>query len=179
MKQQKPGVDLLLAADWESNVEGSALPYRELPVLTGIGGLELAEQVANSTKSDRDQPSGASPATAPLQSTSPATGSKVDAGAADVTPASSSGVGEDRTETSARRVLPGDATGHAAASHGVPAVGSAGSSPSQGVAGELAVEDIPHDTALSFEHRLLLWSVFAAAFAAVCVAIGSLWLNTH
>jgi len=196
VKQQNPGVDLLLAADWESNVQGTAMPYRELPVLTGIGGLELAQQVAHATTSEARSngtdaaaaSTGAPLAHAPRLSTA----SKVAAGAAAArasaaTQPGAPGVPAAAGTSAGRALLAGAAGSPAGQTHtpqGPPKVAPAGNAARQGrtaegVANEGLADEVSHETALSFEHRLLLWSVLAAVFAGVSVAIGSLWLNTH
>jgi hypothetical protein len=43
IKDQNPGVDLLLAANWEDEVQGSALVERDLPEVAGIGSLGLID----------------------------------------------------------------------------------------------------------------------------------------
>ena len=43
VKQENPGVDMLMAVDWAGQVVGSAMPDLVLPELTGVGALELAE----------------------------------------------------------------------------------------------------------------------------------------
>ena len=41
VKEQNPGVDMLMSVAWDTQVRGTALPDRELPALTGIGGLQI------------------------------------------------------------------------------------------------------------------------------------------
>jgi hypothetical protein len=43
VKQENPGVDMLIAHDWAGQVVGTAMPDLVLPELTGIGALEVAE----------------------------------------------------------------------------------------------------------------------------------------
>jgi hypothetical protein len=60
VKQQNPGVDLLMAVDWASQVIGSAMKEPELPQLTGIGfvdaGLIDASSTSNSAEEVDKQP---------------------------------------------------------------------------------------------------------------------------
>jgi hypothetical protein len=42
IKNENPGVDLLIAMNWDAHIGGSAMPEVVLPELTGIGALELA-----------------------------------------------------------------------------------------------------------------------------------------
>ena len=41
VKAQNPGMDLLLAVNWDANISGSAMADQVLPELTGVGGLEI------------------------------------------------------------------------------------------------------------------------------------------
>lgn len=41
VKQENPGVDLLLAMNWEDQILGSAMPDKPMPVLTGVGIFEV------------------------------------------------------------------------------------------------------------------------------------------
>jgi hypothetical protein len=41
VKQENPGVDLLLAMNWEDQILGSAMPDKPMPVLTGVGVFEV------------------------------------------------------------------------------------------------------------------------------------------
>ena len=45
VKRQNPGIDLLLAMNWDAKIGGSAMPDIVLPELTGVGGLEGAVSV--------------------------------------------------------------------------------------------------------------------------------------
>jgi hypothetical protein len=49
VKQDNPGLDMLMAVDWAEKVQGTAMPPVVLPELTGIGGLDLAQSVPAST----------------------------------------------------------------------------------------------------------------------------------
>lgn len=41
VKQENPGVDMLMAVNWNAHIKGSAMPEIVLPELTGIGALEM------------------------------------------------------------------------------------------------------------------------------------------
>ena len=49
VKEDNPGIDMLLAVNWSDRIKGSAMPEVILPELTGIGSLELAAQSSGST----------------------------------------------------------------------------------------------------------------------------------
>ena len=53
VKQENPGIDTLMAFNWEASITGSAMPDVELPPLTGIG--DLLAQTTN-TGSDSSDP---------------------------------------------------------------------------------------------------------------------------
>ncbi len=44
VKQENPGIDILMAVDWANQVIGTAMPEIALPELTGVGALALADQ---------------------------------------------------------------------------------------------------------------------------------------
>jgi hypothetical protein len=46
VKDENPGVDIVMAVDWAHQVHGTAMPPIVLPELTGIGGLDVATQLA-------------------------------------------------------------------------------------------------------------------------------------
>lgn len=46
VKQENPGVDMLMAVDWANRVVGTAMPEIVLPELTGIGALDAAEDAS-------------------------------------------------------------------------------------------------------------------------------------
>jgi hypothetical protein len=85
VKQDNPGLDMLMAVNWSEQVQGTAMPPVVLPELTGLGALDMAQTRATS----RSRSNGASPATV---SANPAAGSNgplsdVPATTVEVTPA--------------------------------------------------------------------------------------------
>ncbi|MCA9198570.1 MAG: hypothetical protein KDA87_13575 [Planctomycetales bacterium] len=49
VKQQNPGVDVLMSVDWQSQIVGSAMVEKPLPELTGIGLFEIDKLASQST----------------------------------------------------------------------------------------------------------------------------------
>jgi hypothetical protein len=54
IKEQNPGMDMLMAVNWDEGVMGSAFPDVSLPELTGIGGLEIVD-LTTSTESNKKE----------------------------------------------------------------------------------------------------------------------------
>jgi hypothetical protein len=52
VKEENPGLDMLMAVDWAHRVQGTAMPDVVLPELTGIGALDLAAKVADSSAAE-------------------------------------------------------------------------------------------------------------------------------
>ncbi len=67
IKQENPGVDMLLAVNWDAQIEGSAIPELVLPELTGIGE-PLADRaaVAEGVETAADAVAMATPESAPV-----------------------------------------------------------------------------------------------------------------
>jgi hypothetical protein len=70
IKQENPGVDMLLAVNWDAQIEGSAIPELVLPELTGIGEpfadrAALAEGVETAAEVATDAGATAAPESAP------------------------------------------------------------------------------------------------------------------
>jgi hypothetical protein len=55
IKQENPGVDLLLAFDWQSKIVGSAMKQPELPELSGIGILDVNDAVNEALDAENRQ----------------------------------------------------------------------------------------------------------------------------
>ena len=49
VKNENPGVDLLMAVNWSDKIGGSAMPEFVLPELTGIGALDVSSSRSNVT----------------------------------------------------------------------------------------------------------------------------------
>jgi hypothetical protein len=64
IKQQNPGIDLLMAVNWDKQIVGSAMRDPELPELTGIGFLDVGANAPGS------EPVEVSPDSSPVESAS-------------------------------------------------------------------------------------------------------------
>lgn len=107
VKEQNPGIDMLLAVDWDHQVVGSAMPELVLPELTGVGALDVAETAPAETEdvAARVASSAASSAVVPAVPTSDASDVPAGAGAAAAAAVTPSGEVEVPTGFEAKLLL--------------------------------------------------------------------------
>jgi hypothetical protein len=86
VKEDNPGVDMLMAVNWDEHVQGTAMPEVVLPELTGIGALDLAARGAQDAPAD-PRPPAAADSKSPGQSAEATSG---ETSAPDAPPASTS-----------------------------------------------------------------------------------------
>ena len=72
IKQENPGVDLLMAVDWDGQVVGTAMPDLVLPELTGVGALEVAEAVTPTPDDPADPSASVDPSAPPAETSADA-----------------------------------------------------------------------------------------------------------
>ncbi len=71
VKQENPGIDLLLAMNWEDQILGSAMPDKPMPVLTGVGVFEIdAEEPVSTEEAVTEQQEAIAPPSEPVEATS-------------------------------------------------------------------------------------------------------------
>ncbi len=119
VKALNPGRDMLLAVDWEAQIRGTALPQRELPQLTGIGGLEVIDLATLERPAD-ETTGGDAPETVPEQpSAEEATGAAADATpASETVPASTAATADTSPAPQTAAVVPGSAAADSPRSFG-------------------------------------------------------------
>lgn len=149
VKALNPGRDLMLAVDWEAGVRGTALPQRELPQLTGIGGLEVIDVAT------LERPAAAG-AHASQTTSEPASAEH------DVAPAGDLSAANARPDSE-----PASSSADAATT----------TSPAPQTAAVVPAT-APADSPRSFGTTLLFWLLGGIAVAGAAVAAGSLWMRS-
>lgn len=157
IKEQNPGMDMVMAVNWDEHIMGSAFPDINLPELTGVGGLEIVdlEPLESADTDDQTQESTTSDtANADIQLAQAATQDDI--------PASHvlAAVETADAESPVREEVPAESTA-AVESQESPEPIAASAEATSG-----------------FSTRLLVWTLGGAALAAVVILCGSYWMRS-
>ncbi len=167
VKQENPGVDMLMAVAWDANIQGSAMPDLVLPELTGIGGLEMASFPSAKTPPASAPPDSAvqaSPDGSAAPEGSP-TGAATGPVREEADTAASSARGPAQTARDASRATPTGSEPHSATNASV-----------EVDLDEDIADGVPRESG-GFERQLLYGVVGGIALAVVLLTVGTFWLQ--
>jgi hypothetical protein len=178
IKEQNPGMDMVMAVNWDAHIMGTAFRDIELPELTGVGGLEIVDLE-------------------PLETPETANADPGPADAADIVSAVDTAAANDEsvaaTETATTDIQLAQAdvrtspdASPAPASETAPEMqrpasdgASSENTLGQGPLDEATASAAPAEIAGRFSTRLLVWILGGAALAAAVILSSSYWMRSR